>query len=510
MMHNIRVKGFLILCLYTLLSHIYFVLRYSGRWIEGDTSRMIKYAQYVQDQATILPSGLIYPNGPGHSTILVMLSHLTKFQINVLQQYIMPLVGILPVPVAYFVFYELLRSKKLALLSAFLLALQPDFLFTSSRGSHEKFTYTLLLLSMLFLSRSFTTTKNPREFTKNVLLFYITVVGFISYNFFFASTYIFAVTVAFIMGFIISQIPSIMVSFKRLIFTSATSSVFFFSYMFYIYTPSRHLLQVFDTLADKVGAVALATEQHVTPQYDYIFSWWVSFKIWAFLTLFNWVIALLSFSMWLYLIYRFFRKKESLSRSIQLLLMFYTAFSIQLLLTIFGDRFGVFNNIELRIFPVLMFFAIPLAAMAFKKIFYVSISSKKKKDTFKAVFILLILIFSLNSMLKATNDPMVSNKWLFYTVQEKNSLFWVEDNLKGHPVWAGLDERLKTVHVTYSTLEGHQEITFTRIENADFWFVSNMVLTRAKSIRFPLPYIKNSPVIYDSGEVKVYRITGKY
>lgn len=502
-----KIKRLITLFSFILLTHLYLILRYSGRWSEIDTSSMTKYAQVVQSQATIIPSGLVYPNGPGYPSILGVLSDTSGLSISMLQIYILPVVGILAAVFAFFAFKELTRNSKIALLAAFMLSLQPDFLLTSSRGTHEKFTYLMVLMSVFFLSRSFSIGRGVKEFAPYVLLFYLVLLGMISYNFFFASTYVVALTFAFIVGYAISASPQISGSFRRLIYTTATSSVFFFSYMFYIYPPARSLFYTFDTLADKIGALAMATEQHVTPQYTYIFETWISFKAWLFLTLFNWVIAPLSLAAWLFFVYRFFKKGERLPMPLLLLLMFYAAFSLQLLMTIFADRFGIFNNIELRIFPVLMFFAVPLASISILKIVRNNRFSENKRKALKTLFVILFLVFVVNALLKATNDPLVSNKWGFYTVQEKQAIEWIGASLKEQSIWAGLDERLRNVFKTYSDLETYNSITF-KGPNSAYWLISDIVEIRAKRIRSPSADTYNKPVIYDSGAVKIYENEG--
>ena len=496
-------KGFILVSIYALLSHIYFVVRFSGRWIEEDTGRMAKFAEYVQAEATMLPSAPVYPNGPGFSILLTGLSGISGISISSLTLFFLPILGALPVLVSYLIFHEITKSARLAILSAFLLSLQPDFLLTSSRGTHEKFTYTLLLLSFFFLARSFSRMKNIREFAINVLLFYITILGMISYNFFFSATYVFASVVALIIGYFVSQFPQAVMSFKRLVYTSSTSTVFFFSYMFYLYTPSRNLLYVFDTLADKIGAIALATEEHVTPQYQYIFQWWISFETWLFLTLFNWVIALLSFSAWVFLVYRFFIRKHPLGSSMQLLLMFYTAFSLQLLITIFADRFGVFNNLELRVFPVLMFFAVPLAAFAIFALVRSHRIGPRHRKSLKVLFSVLLLIFVVNSLLKATNDPLVSNKWFFYSIQERDGLMWAQGYLHEQSMWADIDARLISVYNIFSDVDD-KNVKFTS-PRAEYWYVTELIEKRAITVRYPMPYLEDKSIIYDSGGVRIYR-----
>jgi hypothetical protein len=469
---------------------------------------MTKFAQIVQDQATLIPVGkTVYSNGPGYSATMTFLSNISGVPIPSIQIFIIPLFGVVITVLSYIAFLELTDSKKIALLSAFLLSLQPDFLFTTSRGTHEKFTYTVVLLSMFFLSRSFSRRKNIKEFMYYVLLFYLSALGMISLNFFFASTYIFAVTIAFIIGYLISEIPQMTSSLKRLTYTSATSTIFFFSYMFYLYPPSRHLFMVFDTLQEKMSALFLATEQQVTPQYTYIFNTWVSFKAWLLLTLFNWVIAPLSLGAWVYLVYKFFIKRQKLPSSMLLLLMFYFAFSLQLIITILADRFGVFHNLELRVFPVLMFFAVPLASISIMNIIHSNRLDEKQRQKVKNIFLIMILVFAASSHLKATNDPVVSNKWLFYSVQEKESLEWVGDGIyqNDKSMWADVDERLLTVFRHFSDLETNDKKKFVSPEEADFYFISGIIEKRATVTHYPMPSVDGLPVVYDSGDVKIYR-----
>lgn len=496
----------LLICIYALFSHLYFMLRFAGNWMEGDTSRMTKFAQVVQEQDTLIPTGgLIYPNGPGHPAIMTILSDISGISILPLQTYILPIFGVIITLISYITFLELTNSKKIALLSAFLLSLQPDFLFTSSRGTHEKFTYSLVLLSMFFLSRSFSRGKNVKEFMYYVLLFYISALGLISYNFFFASTYIFAITIAFIIGYLLSETPQISTSLKRLTYTTATSTIFFFSYMFYLYPPSLHLLRVFDTLQEKMSALFLVTEQHVTPQYTFIFETWISFKVWLLLTLFNWVIAPLSLAAWIHIVYKFLWKKQRLTSSMILLLLFYLAFSIQLLITIFSDRFGIFYNLELRVFPTLMFFAVPLASMSIIAIIDHYKFNKYRRKAVKTIFVALILVFVAASLLKATNDPLVSNNWMLYTVQEKEGMNWIGMHHQDKSVWVDVNDRLITVFTHFSDVDTYKKRKFAGPDDADFYLISETIKKRAKITHFQMPYIDKMSVLYDSGDVKIYK-----
>ena len=44
--------------------------------------------------------------------------------------------------------------------------------------------------------------------------------------------------------------------------------------------------------------------------------------------------------------------------------------------------------------------------------------------------------------LKATLDPLASNRWLFYTDAEVQGLLWADANQRGSLTWIGDDDRL--------------------------------------------------------------------
>ena len=164
----------------------------------------------------------------------------------------------------------------------------------------------------------------------------------------------------------------------------------------------------------------------------------------------------------------------------------------------------MFNNLELRVFPVLMLFAVPMASITIVKITEFKGLNEGIKKSFKITFTFLVVIFVVSSLLKATNDPIVSNKWLFHSEQEKEGIEWVEHSLQGQSIWAGLDSRLLNVFRSYSTIETVGTVKFTKPERAEYWLISDIIEKRASRIGRPLPPTTNLPVIYDSGNVRIY------
>ena len=129
---------------------------------------------------------------------------------------------------------------------------------------------------------------------------------------------------------------------------------------------------------------------------------------------------------------------------------------------------------------------------------------KPHRSAIKTFFILLFLVFTVNSLLKATNDPLVSNRWWFYSIQEKKSVQWMDDHLQEKVIWMGVDSRYISIFDTFSNLDGHRTIKFSFPRDANYWIVSNTIKLRARNIHFRLPDIENRPIVYDSGGVKIY------
>lgn len=500
---------FVLIVIYAVFSHLYFIFRFNGMWIEWDTGAWTKFIQAVFDEGTITPAKLTYTNGYGHQVISAFLLHLTNIPVQFLQSIVYPIIGTVSVLIIYPLFLEFTNDKRIALVSTFLLLLSPDFLFRTSRGSHEKFTFFLLLLTLYILARTFTLDRSRKDYSKNfmihVLIFYIVIYPLITFNTFFASSYILAITFAFVFGYLLSAQFSIYTNFQRLIYTSATGIVFVFSNIFYVYSPAMTLFHYADTLREKISLMAFSLAEQTTPQYEYILYTWPSFYIWFFLTLFNWIIAPLSLIAWFKFIYDLIVKRKKLPQSLVLLLIFYTIFAIQLLIFIYTDRFGVFTHLELRIFPVLMFFAVPLAAIQIFKIIE-SPLLKNYKTLVKAGFLLLFIVLAGNSLLKATMEPHITNEWMFYTTHENTALDWSKMHLEEHSVWAGLDDRLEASFNLNSDVDEYNIINFGYLGTAEFYFMSSTIEKRLIQSKNPLPNLGNSSQIYDNGDVWIYKI----
>lgn len=497
---------FIFICFYALLSHLYFVFRYSGQWVETDSVFIAKAIKSVFLEGTLTPSENVYSNGFGYQVIASFIVNITNISIQQYAQYYHPIITASSVFIIYSLFNEFTKDRNIALLSTFLLLLQPDLLFTSSRNTHEGFTYFLIMMAMLALAKSFSKT-NFSVFVPMILIFYLSIFALTSMNSFFAFSFVFAITFAFVAGCLFSNKFSQRVSFKRLSYSSSISIIIIFLTIFYIYPPSNTLLTTMDYFYNQANTLLLTVEAQSTPQYDYIYEMWVSPYVWFFLTLFNWIIAPMSFIMWLMLAHDFFKQKNQgqFNNSLSLLLMFYAVFSIQLVISIIADRFvGIGSNIELRIFPVLIISAVPLAGMLIFRIVGTNRSFFRK--LFIVMFIILIMIFSINSLLKGTNDPLVSYRWMFYSMEEEYSIRWGDTHGKNIER-AEVDERLGILKQLLIDVDpyGKGKASSIYYSQEKYILLSNIAEKRALLLGRPLPQISDNRTIYNSGSVKIYK-----
>lgn len=494
---------FIFVCLYALLSHLYFIFRYSGQWVEGDSMRMAMAMKSVYLEGTLMPLHHVYSNGFGYQVIASFIVNLTNISILQYTQYYHPIITVLPVFIAYSLFNELSKDWKIALLSTLLLLLQPEFFWTSTRNTHEGFTFFLIMMATLALAKSFSKT-NFSTFVSFILIFYLSIFALTFMNTFFASSFVFTLTFAFILGYLFSEHFPKRAVFKRLIYSSVISMILVFITMYYIYPPSGNMLSGMVGLFDKIRLLFFVVEAQTTPQYDYILAAWVSPNMWFFLTLFNWVIAPLSLIMWVRLVYDFIKKKNQwqFNPSISLLLMLYAAFSFQLIISIIADRFGNYgSNIELRIFPIVMIYAVPLASMQVFKMF-----SKKSilKKLFTMISIILIIIFMGNSLLKGTNDPLVSNMWMFYSTEEEYGIRWADANIQNIEIYeVGLGYRLYIIRQLTREFNSYGTVNFSNYTKERYILYSNLEEKRAVLLGIPLIQSYDNRKIYDSGTVRI-------
>lgn len=555
----------LLILLYGFLSHLYFSLRYSGLIAGSDTGLITKTIQAVQDQSTIFTT-FIYASGFGFQVAVTFLSNITSLSIQ--QLLILP-TGFLYVPIAYLLFVELIKNKKTALFATFLLSLQPDLLFVTSRGSHERFTFFLALMALFVLVKLVSLKWDNKKFVSYLTLFYLTIFSLTAFNNWFSVLIIASIIFVSLIGFLFSRLFNRdALLYRKSLYIIGSCIPLHYYISFYVYPPSRSTWNIINMWREKLTmpnsslallgiamsviiilafilgklkapimsvlenyAAAFSKKIHTSKTYRTSMYVIISFVLtsyiigvymlallskgslsfspftWIFLTLFNWITFPLSVIMVSAIAWGFIRERSFCSGSHPFLLLFYVSFSLLLLVTIFLDRVigtGIGNNLELRVFPYFMFFTVALASITILG-WMRRLRTKKWQKVGGLTVLVLIVLLGINSLLKSTNDPAVSNTWMFYSLGEKNAMNWIESNLKKATIWKAPFGRIESAFRYNSNFDSWGNISFSNASDAKYYLISDVVHKRANEYEYSLPSVKNSRQIYDNGAAELYQ-----
>lgn len=117
--------------------------------------------------------------------------------------------------------------------------------------------------------------------------------------------------------------------------------------------------------------------------------------------------------------------------------------------------------------------------------------------------------FALAASLKATNDPAVSKRWMFYTESEAHVLRWADRHLVGESVWTESDERLKAASILIGDdnpegdLGPRWESGHGSLPSAPYVIASKVTAERNLRVGVPPPDVHTDDIIYDNGETQI-------
>jgi hypothetical protein len=461
-----------------------------------------------------------YGNGLTFQAISIFFIETSGISMQDLQLFVYPSLAAL-LPIAAFIFYRVLTGNTItALFATLLLFVQPDFLFGTWRGSHEKFTWFLTLLLLFAITRSFLLLPNRQSLFPTMIAFYFLSFSFISTNAFFASSFVAALALSFIGGLVWLRLRrglrrqlarEVSANIWRLLFITLVCGILLYLFFFFIYPPALSLLRTLGNLAEGLSALFLATNKDSVPEavnaYDYVTGAYVD--PWVFLILSGFSFALTGFSglVWLSGVPRYlFQRnisKEDLPRI--LLWLIYAGFAFQLVLSVFADRVGTVGaNVQVRLFTPMALISVPLAAIGIHGI----IKRLRPPHLQKGAILLsapLLMFVSILAVLKMSNDPLVSNNWIFTTEPERRSAEWLIGNSEDSIVWEGRTLRQRYYLPFYDPQIATEYFRAGPIPATTRYYLSSE-LERAMWSRNdqPTPYLEDEQLIYDNGQVQVY------
>jgi hypothetical protein len=173
------------------------------------------------------------------------------------------------------------------------------------------------------------------------------------------------------------------------------------------------------------------------------------------------------------------------------------------------DAAGVLGaNLQLRLIPVFMFIAIPISSSAVVHLLDRAAGRPLLRQCLRGGLALTTIAFTAFSVLKATNEPLLSNKWTFYSTAEAQAMDWLAIGVPQGGIWSDIDERLREVDLFRSPpteAAASRYPTLLPPERLDVVMLSRITRERMARLDVPLPDLPDMSELYDNGLVQIYR-----
>lgn len=491
---------------------IYATLRYGGLWGETDTYTRAGDLRSVINAGQLIPRGPVYPNGYGYQAIAAFLHAMAGINVSNLQIYGSALLAVWIVIPTWLAYRELIGSTRGATLATTLLLVQPEFLFVILRGTHEKFTRGLMFLCIYLLVRSLRVERHSGRISGLIIAFYLAGFSIISMNSLLSTSFIVALGAAMVLGWCLIKLskPSFQLArfpISRLLIVVISLLVMGFLVMFYAYPPAQHDLLFIKDFTTQTAETATDVETKATNPYEVVNSGWISLQVYFAVSLANWLLLGASALIWSWQSLRWlFRRWMPRDRRGLVLWSLYGAFVLQGILSIAVDISGaVGGTLQHRIFPSFVMVAAPVLAAALVAWRPRSIWISRMAYSSLA---LLLGALSVLSIAKATNEPLVSNKWIFVVPGELQALSWANKSLTDRSLWTEQDERVLTaagIQSDFTPILYRADIYIPSAETSDF-LISDVMRARSARMSASLPIEADSFVTYDNGEAQIYHL----
>ncbi len=490
----------------------YPLLRYGGRWGETDSATFTKAIQAVFETGRLVNNQYVYANGYGYqalSVFVMQVGGITAAQFQLYVQFFLTAWIAFP---AWLLYRELTGSGRGATLATAILFVQPEFLFFLLRGTHEKFTRGLILLALYLFAKSLAQQKQGMRLASYLLAFYLTLYGTIALNNLLSSSLITALFLALVLLVVLQwwirskSVPGHATE-RRLLYAVLLGGMLAFLYTFFLYPPARSNLFVFKSMLDRTAILLLDVESsssNLNP-YAYTARAWISQPVYLALSIANWILLAVSAAIWLGQSFKLVGRRAPGWEPGQLLLWsLYGAFAIQEALSIVVDFSGALaSNLQVRAFPAFVTLGAPVIASAM--LHWQSSGIRFRRVAWSGT-ITILAVLAVLSVLKATNEPLVSNKWSFYIPAEMQALDRAGIILTNRTIWTGFDERLITAGIL-------RDPVGWRNKNLVAWnladknaLVSDVIQARGRRWFMAPPIEADSFIVYDNGQAQLYHL----
>lgn len=495
----------------------YFVLRYGGHWAEQD-SQFFVYAIVRLLNAKHLIYTEAYSHGFGYPAWGGALSLLTGVSPGqLIRVYLPPFGNMLVAVLAFAVFRRLLGSAKRGLMATGLLFLVPELVFTVSRGNHEKLMVSLLLLAVLSLVQAFRELAGPRRVGVIVpwlIVYHLVAFVLLSVNDVFGIMILGAWTLSLLVLRTLTWLlpvdrTSLRLSARYFGLLLGSSWLFAVLIVGFVYPPAQNDFSFVRHAISRLTSFLEANPLSPSPNpYGSIATSWVSLPVYRVVTAYRWVLIGASALTWLWLTGRHMVRRVPATVERVLMLSLYPSFALALAVGVGADTLGLApgSNIQVRFYSYFALFATPLVANGIVLL----VSSGRSLATRRALrttMLVVLALFGVFSLLKATLDPLISNHWIFYSPSELAAMDTWANHVNTSAIYVGPDYRLwfAWVMVHDGGLPRQNRVDLDQInpDTADV-LGSRIKTDLAKASSTPQSSILLGDRVYDNGAAQVY------
>lgn len=514
----------------------YWTMRYGGYFGEGDTRRISAFASAIYEEGLIVTEEIVgYQSGFGFPALLAMVSHVTGIEINQLQLISsLWLVGFSVV--AYICYRELIGNQVTAAVAVVILLLLPDFTFYVLRGSHEKITWTYTLMLIYLLVRSYRT-NNLLTFAATILLFYLIFFSLASTHVFFSSTLISAIITSFGIGYGFTWLHRIRKKqreneteethnhillnrsqINRLAIISMSGFILVYIVLNYVYTPAQTYYNNIEFVVDRTQQLFLspgASEARQLAEDSPIGfqpQLWRSTGLYLLITAPQWLFVIASGVSWFVIGWRILRRPQFRFTPRTLLWLWFSAMAIQLALSVLMslNQLLFFNNLLLRLFTPFALSIAPMSALLLMMVFrYIRQLPRVFYRLSVAGMALLFGFSALAMLLKVSNEPLLSNYWMYSLPQERSGIHWMENHASLQYIhldlWTlRLDNYLSTQPYNAQLNNWYQTGSLESIDYFNYLITSDLTDAQAVQAQVLMPSHAAHNRIYDNGATEIY------
>jgi hypothetical protein len=354
------------------------------------------------------------------------------------------------------------------------------------------------------------------------VLFYAAAYGIIASNNMFGTSFVAALVVTVLASWLLSRFGRSGVApvgrrlTERLLYSTVILLGAAFVFSFYAYPPAANQLDVYEEIWEKVGVLLLnvgAEQEPAGDPYALVVAGWISLPVYFLVSLANWLLIAASLVFWLRDGWRWLVRREAPTPAAWLLWLLFAAFALQGALSVAVDFSGaIASNFQHRAFASFVLVATPVLARGLMPLL-----SRPARPARIAGGALAALVgcLAVLSPLKATNEPLLSHKWMFYEAQEMQAIRWATANMRYATIATDFDERLTTAHLLEVTSAlpvaeravGNNRLAQYRRDSASRDFlVSDVTRRRAQRLGLTLPAVADQLRVYDNGTTQLYHL----